>query len=366
MSSKNYVNTKTLNDIPYEVYLHAILCHLDFKAVGNLSRTSKILKEIFDNNNVWQQLYYRTKPPVIVDSSIHIGQHSNKVYSDKLDNNEIIKVYPICKPNYWGTYGSILYPNMHWNSCGHSKLLKSYPTLKLANLKDHQMTHIENDDYQLKTRQIRNLPVETRDAFYNAVKEEHVKQNKQDKLSQVCLCREKKHYIQSTLKSNSGDPNSIKPFKKMLAEEFLKKSKRRVKVVENKLKTREIHLKEMKLKLEEMKLKCEKIEKDIRDCNLEETTLNRLINNCNNVVTESNKKKPVKKKPTLTTPVITHPLEITHQCDSTEHALQIGPYWMRYFSHEYERFYYHNQSRGTVSQWEKPPLSELWPSFHFS
>ena len=67
--------TPTLTDIPFEVFLDALVPHLEVKEIGSLTMVSKDLKGSCDDNLVWREMYLRTIPRVIMDSSLHDLYH---------------------------------------------------------------------------------------------------------------------------------------------------------------------------------------------------------------------------------------------------------------------------------------------------
>ena len=120
--------TKSLNDLPYQVYLENIVPVIDIKDAGNLSMTSKVLKNIFDSNEIWKYLYFKTNPPKISDKSIHIGPHSKYKHMKK---EELLEKFSVRRPIYWPRYGNI-YRTWSSDSCccsGISKLVPNFDNL---------------------------------------------------------------------------------------------------------------------------------------------------------------------------------------------------------------------------------------------
>ena len=91
-----------LNIIPQTIYINHILEFLDLKEVGCLIMTNRYLKEIFDDNNLWNLLYLRTNPLKILDTSIHIGYHDSSVRN--LPKQELLKRYCVKPPRYWHNF----------------------------------------------------------------------------------------------------------------------------------------------------------------------------------------------------------------------------------------------------------------------
>jgi hypothetical protein len=62
----------TLTDVPFEVFLDALVPHLEVKEIGSLTLVSKDLKGSCDDNLVWREMYLRTIRCGITDSSVHL------------------------------------------------------------------------------------------------------------------------------------------------------------------------------------------------------------------------------------------------------------------------------------------------------
>lgn len=196
---------KSLNDIPYQIYLDNIVPFIEIKDAGSLTMTSKTLKEIFDRNDIWKQLYFKTNPPQILDTSIHIGPH---IKDRHLNKKELLKKYNVCQPVYWPQYGNIHRP---WskNTCCCIGIDNLIPSLIDVN----NNINIGNLDTSL--HYINDQPLNVRNEYYKIIKKIHIKKNRLNNLSTVNLCRNKSHYIESSLGFNNENDANYNSFKEV-------------------------------------------------------------------------------------------------------------------------------------------------------
>lgn len=63
-----------LLNIPIEIHINCLLYYLTFKDLGNLIKTSKDLKLIYDNNKIWKEIYIMTCPSKwsFKNNSVHL------------------------------------------------------------------------------------------------------------------------------------------------------------------------------------------------------------------------------------------------------------------------------------------------------
>ena len=244
--------TKSLNDLPYQVYLENIVPVIDIKDAGNLSMTSKVLKNIFDSNEIWKYLYFKTNPPKISDKSIHIGPHSKYKHMKK---EELLEKFSVRRPIYWPRYGNI-YRTWSSDSCCCSGISKLVPNLIDIN---SNLT-IGNIDTTL--HYIDDQPEKVKNEYYNIIKKIHIKENKSNNLSTVNLCRNTSHYIQSTLEYNNKNSANYESFKLVTIEKLKTKYNKKLEnqkyKLEQKNKKRDILLKELK----KLELELSEIEKE--------------------------------------------------------------------------------------------------------
>ena len=73
-----------------------------------------VLKEICDNNDIWEFLYNKTNPLKILDTSIHIGYHTD---DEHLSKEELLKKYKVIKPRYWLPISNIWSRDYKFSGC---------------------------------------------------------------------------------------------------------------------------------------------------------------------------------------------------------------------------------------------------------
>tara|TARA_Y100001980_G_scaffold46327_1_gene29995 strand:- start:12901 stop:14160 length:1260 start_codon:yes stop_codon:yes gene_type:complete len=289
---------KSLNDVPYEVYLDYIIQYIGFKEVGCLTLTSKTLKEIFDEDNaIWKYLYMKTTRPKIISTSVHIGPHSRTVY-DKYDyyikngHREKGGCLSEKEPKYW-SFENTIYQNAGGGS--------SYCCCREISNLIQPMYNIRNDP-NLKCIPvglninfgfgIDDQPKEVKDEYYDYIKNIHIKYLESRGLSTKKLCQNIKHYDFNTL-GNVGNTASFKSFKKQTLEKLKTDRKNKFKMYEGRYSKKLKTIQNAKNKLEqlekeaiEIKTEKEKYEKFIK----KSTTALECIN-IKNAIEESRKSK---------------------------------------------------------------------------
>ena len=253
----------SLNNIPYEIYLEYIIYFIDIKDIGSLCIVSKQLKEYFDNNEIWKQLYFRTNPPTILDTSIHIGDHREHRNSD---TDTLIKKYGSCLPCYWSNYGNIDDTFSQDTDCCKG-IIHIIPSLSGRNNHISHREFIKDLNIDYTKLYINDQSPRIKHKYYDYIKELHIQTNKHDNYSTINLCRNPRHYIVSTLGFTKN--NAVyKSYKKITLEKMNTKSKK-----ENK--TKKYHLKNKEQKLNKLKLKYQKLEQEVINLNIESTKLTR-------------------------------------------------------------------------------------------
>ena len=68
-----------MESLPEEIYFYNISKYLTFRDLGNLIKTSKFFRHIYDNTDLWKKIYLMTCPNKwkFTDDSIHLN------YSEK-------------------------------------------------------------------------------------------------------------------------------------------------------------------------------------------------------------------------------------------------------------------------------------------
>ena len=266
---------KSLNDVPYEVYIDYIIQYIGLKEVGCLTLTSKPLKEIFDEDNtIWKYLYMKTTPPKIISTSAHIGPHSRTLYDNydyyiKNGYRENGGWLSEKEPKYWG-FENTIYQNGGGGSsycccCEISHLIQ--PMYNIRN--DPNLKCIPTGININFGFGIDDQSKEVKDEYYDYIKNIHTKYVKSRGISTKKLCQNIKHYDLNTL-GNVGNNTSFKSFKKQTLQKLKTETDRKFKSYEfrysKKLKT----IQNAKEKLEqlekeaiEIKTKKEKMERFI-------------------------------------------------------------------------------------------------------
>ena len=249
----------SLNIIPQTVYVDHILEHLDFKDVGCLIMTNQYLKEIFDDNNLWNLLYLRTNPLKILDTSVHIGYHDPS--ERNLSKEILLKKYHVTNPKYWHDYTfTSKCPNSNdinlSNCCNLS--FKSYvPSFEeiFPNIRGGTIITPEQDPNNtlpgfFHSRYVFDRPAELKEQYYNIIKKIHIKYNKINKLNLCNLCSNPNHYIRETLGYSEGIQKSDS-FKKLTLSKMRTIRKRKLASLKRKLDRNREKLLKMKKQLEE-------------------------------------------------------------------------------------------------------------------
>ena len=208
---------KSLDDMPYVVFVSFIMKFIGIKEVGNLSMVSKRLNEVFDNNEIWKILYSRTRDLRITDDSVHIHMcHRNgKKNMEKLS------------PIYWfpsTQQRTNRFIDGGFTGCPCLTNIKSPDFNKFLPLCIISNSHPEYKDTTWVQEQTRNV----QQHYYDYCKSIHEELNKKDGFSTVNLCRNLNHYIPETLKTDEVKVNH-KSFKKITLEKMNTKRKSKIK-----------------------------------------------------------------------------------------------------------------------------------------
>jgi len=95
-----------MDNLPNDVYIYHLSRYLTFRDLGNLIKTSKTFKKIYDKNEFWKEIYVLTCPNKweINDNSIHFGNSAeiieimysiqcSLIYNNPIDTNKFSKVF---------------------------------------------------------------------------------------------------------------------------------------------------------------------------------------------------------------------------------------------------------------------------------
>ena len=194
----------TFDEIPFEVFITAILPCLTAVDVGRLAQVNQMWKDFSDNPVVWKHLYLQITPGKILDTSLHIGPKSARTR----DYNQEYKVFRTTGKVtiiYSGGYPFVPYTT---NRCKGSKWFLHHSwccDCMPKDLKDTLKTWqeirtdgINSDDFSRS--QVPDMRNTYNTAEYcNYVNEEWAKYNRQRGLSTVNLCQNPDHYAIDTL-----------------------------------------------------------------------------------------------------------------------------------------------------------------------
>ena len=212
---------KSLNSIPYEIYKNIMIRYLDMTDIGNLAKVSKILRDIFnEDNDIWKYLYIKIWPLKVKDTSVHIFPN-NLIFNGKKQTN--IKTEPI----YWNTYNRVDYISVSHCNCGFHKLIKS-----MRNLIGTLYTQSEINTY---SGYICNESKNVQDKYYEYIKKININYNKYKGFSTVNLCQNIEHYDIETL-GNAHKNINRKSFKKHTIQILITRKNKTIRILENKKK----------------------------------------------------------------------------------------------------------------------------------
>lgn len=202
----------TLNSIPFHIYLNNIIPNLDIKDVGNMSMTSKYLKEVCDSNEIWKFLYVKTNPLKILDTSIHIGKHTEY---QNLSKSELLKKFKEIPPMYWFHNSTIHCEDYYHTGCcdNFSNSLRTFGSL-------YPNIRLDGPDYS----SMKCVPENFKTDYYNICRDIHFNCNKEQGIVCKNLCTNTDHYIRETL-GNYDSGINYKSFKKMTIKKILTQKK---------------------------------------------------------------------------------------------------------------------------------------------
>ena len=150
----------TLHIIPNEVYYEQFIQYFTIKEVANLIMTSKVLKSIFDTNNIWKMLHFKTTPLKILSDSVHIGPTYSRSIKRIDSTNEIML---LSKFNRIASY--IKKENLYngWPTIEATHRLRIDTGISIINIKDFIPTPVISYDEPPKGWEFVNLKSESDD-----------------------------------------------------------------------------------------------------------------------------------------------------------------------------------------------------------
>jgi len=236
----------TLTDIPFGVFLDALVPHLEVKEIGSLTLVSKDLKGSCDDNLVWREMYLRTIRCGITDASVHLVPRSYVVPGSnrKLGPLSVnhIDTQTIVDPD------GRLYRGI---SCIPTEVRLSVPTIPpdLVNFRHgyHPTGH--------------KVRMERRAEYSEVIRRTWQAHNRELGLSTVNLCQCESHYQFDTLDIPSSCKN-CKSYKTTVLSKMRTQAKKPIAPLNTKLRKKQRDIKSMEthlhcLRIEEAALKAD-------------------------------------------------------------------------------------------------------------
>ena len=254
--------TKSLNDIPYEIYFENFIPVLEIKEIGILSMVSPTLNSILSNNEFWKQIYFKTTKKKIVETIVHIGPYSLRQIKNK--RNGLItplKLYNnLNKTKYINTApegyefvktdiflglldrtSDIFYDSIHCMPCCINKF--KYPDIK--SIKHVCSNGITNHYY------LNEQSYEVRQKYVEYLK---------DKGVFTCSCTN--HYDETTLEYD-GIKIDFKDFKNRTIKKLITVNKRKLKPIEAKFGRKKLQVQKLRDKLKKIEEEENKLLEDV-------------------------------------------------------------------------------------------------------
>ena len=280
----------TLHIIPNEVYYEQFIQYFTIKEIANLIMTSKLLKSIFDTNDIWKILHFKTTPLKILKTSIHIGSSYSRSIA-RIDSPDEIML--LSKFNRIASY--IKKENLYngWPTIEATHRLRIDTGISIINIKDFIPTPVISYDEPPKGWEFVSLKSKANDCFhfqqFDSIYENpgcisksnsvlslftwSVRSNISINLSNICIidqslsiqkeysdylaslghvkCSCVNHYDITTL-SNSGLKINYKSYKKMTLKKLHTQSKKNIKPSEKKMNKKDIQIQKAKQILEKL------------------------------------------------------------------------------------------------------------------
>ena len=218
----------TFEEIPFEVFISAILPCLSVVDVGRLAQVDTMWREFTGNQMVWKYLYLQLTPAKILDTSVDIGAKKNRL-RDRQKELEVCRatgVQPIiyhagrpfvpestkrCTNTEWFLHHS-------WCSDCMPKELKD--TLK--SWREIRTDGVDTEDFPSRGGMYPGL--RNTEAYCTYVNDSWRQYNQEKGLSTVNLCQNPAHYAIDTLGALE-DCKKKRSFKKATLQILEKKSK---------------------------------------------------------------------------------------------------------------------------------------------
>lgn len=250
----------TFDEIPFEVFINAILPCLSAVDVGRLAQANTMWRDFAGESIVWKSLYLRLTPARILDTSLHIGPKSARV-RDHDREYDIFRSTGKYTTIYRGGYPFVPYTT---NRCKGSKWFLHHSwccDCMPKDLKDTLKTWqeirtdgINSDDFPRS--QVPGMWNTYNTAAYcNYVNEKWMEYNRQRGLSTINLCQNPDHYAIDTL-GTLEDCKKKKSFKKATLKILEKAPKAELAKATREKKTKLRRLEKARQAIRELELQC--------------------------------------------------------------------------------------------------------------
>ncbi len=217
----------TFSEIPFEVFISALLPCLSVADVGMLAQVDTMWRDFIENPLVWKTLYLHLTPGKILDTSVHIGPKSARVRdrdreyqifrNTGVQTLQYLSGEPFVPQSTKRCKGSKWFLHHTWCCNCMPKDLKN--TLK--SWREIRTDGIQSDDFV--RNQIYPNTYNTSE-YCSYVRSQWMEYNQQRGLSTVNLCQNPEHYSIDTLGVHEDCKNK-KSFKKATIKIFEKKKK---------------------------------------------------------------------------------------------------------------------------------------------
>lgn len=223
----------TFEEIPFEVFLSAILPCLSVVDVGRLAQVDTMWRDFTGDSKVWKYLYLQLTPTKILDTSVHIGTKKNRL-RDHQKEYEVYRTTRIVSPYIFlegkpFTYSSTKRcTNTNWflNNSWCCECMPQDLKSTLKSWREIRTDGVDTDDFpsgmMLDGRMYPGL--RNTEAYCTYVNDSWRQYNQEKGLSTVNLCQDPAHYATDTLGALEDCKNK-RSFKKATLQILAKKSK---------------------------------------------------------------------------------------------------------------------------------------------
>ena len=219
----------TFEEIPFEVFLSAILPCLSVVDVGRLAQVDTMWRDFTGDSKVWKYLYLQLTPTKILDTSVHIGTKKNRL-RDHQKEYEVYRTTRIVSPYIFlegkpFTYSSTKRcTNTNWflNNSWCCECMPQDLKSTLKSWREIRTDGVNSDDFPLI--EVRLGTYRDTSMYCTYVNDSWRQYNREKGLSTINLCQDPTHYATDTLGALEDCKNK-RSFKKATLQILAKKSK---------------------------------------------------------------------------------------------------------------------------------------------